>query len=163
MTDKTLEEKREEMTGFLLENIVGKDIKREGNDIIFTDSKGKQYFIKTLSKQADFPYDFETNPHNFDEDRRRLKTLYDSVVSFIEEKNNAGFIPGFVFLEADTDFSQLTNRTKRIVNRGDFLKQALRSDRNEKAFYNKKELDPLEVVVRQFYKNNSENSGQKIF
>jgi hypothetical protein len=157
---QTLDEKREQMIGFLLENIIcravlGKrQIKKDGIDVVFTDKEGQEYSIRTLSRQLEFPYSFENDPKRFDEDRRRLKAILDHVASFTREKNRQGYVPGFVFLAADTDFSQLKERTTRIVNSGHFLKQVLPSDVDAKPSLDTRMLDPLELAVEQFYRNN---------
>jgi hypothetical protein len=158
---KTLKEKREQMIGFLLENIVAKDIERQGNDIVVSAFNGNQYFIKTVSKQKDFPCDFEEDPKKFDKDRERLRALFDEVGSFIEEKNTQGLIPGFVFLRAETDYAAMQEKGKVLVNYGHFLKQELASDLNVKPDWDTKRLDPLELVVQQFYKRNSASQKQR--
>ena len=148
------------MIKFLLENTVSRSIRRENKDIILTDNKGRNYFIKTLSKQEDFPYDFKKNLNNFDNDRARLNAIMQELRFFIYRKYQEGFIPGFVLLRADTDYDQLKKRTKPIVNEGHFLKQALY--RNIKPDYDNKIMDPLEIVLQQFYRHNGRNAHKRI-
>lgn len=155
---KTLEEKREEMIGFLLENIVAKSIERKNNDIIFTDGKGIKYFIKTISRQSDFQYDFVEDPKSFDNDRLRLKRINGKVALFLELKS--GYVPGFVFLQADTDYSQLDERTQNIVNNGSFLKQKLPTKSEPKPHFDRRVLDPLEIVIQQFYRTSDSRRGK---
>ena len=157
MSNKTFAERREDMVNFLLENIVGRDIKREGKDIAYGGFDGQDYYIRTISRPADFPFDFVKDPSNFDEDRRKLNVIRDEVISFIVEKNDQGIIPGFVFLAADVDYKQMKDRTKRVINRGHFLKQVLRSDEHPKPYFSETQLQPLELVLQQFYRLNSKN------
>ncbi|TKJ16946.1 hypothetical protein CEE44_00210 [Candidatus Woesearchaeota archaeon B3_Woes] len=157
MPHRTLHDKREEMIQFLLENIVGREIERIGNDIEFKGSADRKFFIKTLSKQAEFPYRFDDDPKHFDNDRRRLQAISNSISFFVQGKNTLGYIPGFVLLQADTDFSQLKDRTQPLVNEGYFLKQKIDSE----AHYDERILDPIEVALYQFYHHNTRNSGKK--
>jgi len=154
----TLEEKREQMISFLLENIVAKTIERQDDDIIFTDKKGIRYFIKTLSRQSDFQYDFQEDPKGFDKDRFMLRAIRDGIASFIESKGY--HVPGFIFLKADTDYSQLKERTESPVNRGHFLKQKLPDKDSPKPYFDERKLDPLEIVIQQFYKNACSKIGK---
>lgn len=166
MPKRTLNEKREQMTRFLFENIHTKVTRGKriievvGNDIAFTDRDGVEYFIKTLSKQSDFPYNFETNPRFFDNDGRKLDNLCEVVSSFIQEKNKEGFIPGFVFLRAETNYPK--NGDGKITNHGYFLKQELRSNTNPSPTFDNKRIDHLEVIIRLFYKYNDCNINEKL-
>jgi len=161
MSVLSLDEKRESMIEFLAGNIKGKNINREGNDVSYEAKNGTRFFIKTLSRQMEFPFDFVEEPNNFDEDRRRLRTLCSAVAEFIRGKNQQGYVPGFVFLAADTDYSQLRNRTTSIVNHGHFTKQELPSHDSPKPHTDQKYLDPLELVVQQFYRFNNLNGNKK--
>ena len=158
MSHKTLDEKREEMIGFLLENIVAREIERQNNDIVFSDGVGRQFFIRTLSRQEDFPYNFEKDPTQFDNNRRILQAIYNEISFYIQRKNTEDYIPGFVLLQADTDFSQLKDRTEQLVNRGHFLKQKLGPG---KQYFDTRELDPIELALQQYYRHNSRNSGKR--
>ncbi len=94
MPGTTLDQRREQMIRFLLENIVAREIKRVDNDVVFTDKRKfpdkreKRYYIKTLSKPDDLPYDFEIDSARFDNDGRRLHTICKAVASFIQEQNS---------------------------------------------------------------------------
>jgi hypothetical protein len=164
---KTLEEKREQMLGFLLENIVCKtkakkrQIERRGREIVFTDNRGVEYSVTTISRASDFPYDFDKNPARFDEGRRELVTITDQFGDFIDDKNRQGLVPGFVFLQSDTDFNQLKERTTRIINRGSFLKQVTPSQLGLTGTYDCRFLTPLELSLENFYRNNSVCKDQK--
>ena len=99
--EKTLEEKREQMISFLLENIVVREINGKRMiedrsdkedmtyDIIFTAKNKEEYLIKTLSRQAEFPTGFVNNHVNFDEDRRALLTRLNELTDFIEDTKPA--------------------------------------------------------------------------
>ena len=158
MPHKELDEKREEMVNFLLENIVAREIERQDNNIVFNDKAGRQFFIRTLSRQEDFSYEFEEDPRQFDNNRRELQAIYNQISFFIQEKNKEGLIPGFVLLQAETDFSQLTNRTEQLVNRGHFLKQKISPGKPD---YDEKVLDPIELALQQYYRHNSRNSSKR--
>ena len=183
MPRRPLKEKREEMIDFLLENTACKIlngrrmIKRVGNDVVFTDKNGVEYYVKTLSRQADFPYEFTRKPGDRDEDRRRLLTAHRAVADFIDKRNETGLIPGFVLLRAETDYDEVGARVRfrragisnyrqldqvdYFANFGHFLKQKLPC-RDELVPHNHtKVLDPLEFVLKEFYRNNNVNEERE--
>jgi hypothetical protein len=163
MEQRTLEEKREQMLEFLVNNIIANDVHREGNDVVFTGKGAKKFLIKTLSRQSDFKYDFEEDASKFDEDRRRLLVIKDGLVKLITDINQQGYVPGFVLLRAEADYSQITGeRTTRLVNHGHFLKQLLPSEDNPKPRYNLKVLDPIELVMWHLYGSTISNDGKRI-
>ena len=155
---KTLHDKREQMVNFLLENIVAREIERQNNDIVFSDSVGRNFFIRTLSRQLDFSYDSREDPRQFDNDRRILQAIYDEISFYIQRKNTEEYIPGFVLLQAETDFSQLKDRTEQLVNRGHFLKQKISPGKPD---FDTRELDPIELALQQYYRHNSRNSSKR--
>jgi len=161
MTVRKLKEKREQMIEFLLGNIIARSAERRGNDIVSRGYDGKDYLIKIFSRQADFKYDFKENPKTFDDDRRRLHAMKRGLASLVQDINSKGFIPGFVFLRAETDYPDPKEGGK-AVNHGYFLKQ--RGPRRGEKAPNKdvKRLDQLELVVQQFYRHNSANVDRRI-
>lgn len=162
MPHRTLDDKREQMINFLLENIVAKNVRRHGSDITFTDGRNRDYSISALSRQADFPFDFEEDPRIFDNDRKRLDTICEEIASVIQEKNDEGLIPGFVLLQADTDYSQLIEeRTEFLVNHGHFLKQELPSHARPHTRWDIRTLDSFELALLQFYRHTEESLGKR--
>jgi len=157
---RSMEEKRNMMHDFLLENIVAGNKTIEGNELHATGKKGNKYSINMLTRQSDFPVEFIPDPANFDNDREMLKQVFLQIVNYISEKNSRGIVPGFIFLRAETDYWQLTERVNRIANHGHFLKQKLSDNRNPKPHYDVKTLDPLELSVLQIYKK-VVSSGKK--
>jgi hypothetical protein len=187
-----LQDKTEQMVSFLLDNIVGEDITRQDNDISFvvpSRKKGIQpirYLIKTLSRQSDFPFEFEEDKTGIDEDRRRLKTIKDTALKQVKDLNAQGITPGFVFLRAETDYSQVRARSelkrlginlhelqqsvvrehlreyyKCFANYGHFLKQRLPSRENLLPHNDLKKIDPIELIFSHLYRFNDVNSQRQ--
>jgi hypothetical protein len=186
---QTIAEKKEQMIKFLLESIVGENITRDQEDILFTVPSRRKcvssvnYLIKLITKQSDFPYEFTKSSGKRDEDRRRLKKIKTSLLDLTRDMNRAGFIPGFVLLRAETDYSQVRARTelkrlginlnelrqnivkdhlkeyyKCFANYGHFLKQKLPSSVDILPHNDLKVIDPLELMLSFLYRFNSVNS-----
>ena len=163
MNHPTLEQKREQMINFLLENIVCREIERWGNDVVFEDHKRQKYLIKALSKPSDIPYDFEKDPKCIDNDADEVKAIEDAIKSHIVQ-TSPEFVTGFVLLEADKDYDQLNPRTKNNVNSIGFLQQDFPSPSESRHYYNRgnTKLKNIELALLRLYKNNNLNQNKRI-
>ncbi|RMF06807.1 hypothetical protein D6764_01405 [Candidatus Woesearchaeota archaeon] len=179
MAASKLAQDREAMIEFMREHTAGDnlDVLVEKLDsgmkrhiLQFRDENGVLYNILLLSRQGEFAPEFDYRRENFDEDRRKMLAVWNMVSDFIAQKNEEGKVPGFVFLRSDTRYEDLRNgiktpleeREKRIINEGGhFLKQALPNEWNPNPYFDERELDPLEVVVKQFNYKNEGLPGRK--
>lgn len=163
----SLEDKREMMFKFLLENIVVKTsnkkrlIEKKGSEIYFTSYKGEERVIKCFSKPEEVGFTFTSSRHKFDEDRRMLNEIHKYFLELINNYNKKGVIPGFIFLRAETDYTQFSDRTNHLVNYGNFIKQFLPNEYLRKPLFDVKNLHPLFLAFGKAYMNSDKLKDKK--
>lgn len=163
MSKSQLQIRREQMTQFLLESIIGEHFTQDGNSILFSElgkRRGEEeklkYWIETISKPAEFPYEFQKDPKQFDNERRRLNALRLAIAQFILEKNQEGYVPGFVLLRAD-----ILPDIRLMVRQNGFLKQKRPSKKGPEPRRGEVNIDPLEYVLSEYHRFNSLNDGYR--
>ena len=136
---------------FLLENMLTKPTQEE-NKLLF--KKNNQTFeINTISRENEFKkllgYRVFDNSYELDNDRDNLIEMFKSLVSYTITQNNNGKIPGFIFTQAPTDFSQvpLKKRKETIVNQIGFNKQLLQTKYSSQPINDTRILTQTEVVA----------------
>ncbi len=139
--------RREEMYDYLEDNLNAtfrlKNAFYLENHAIFALSKQKEVF-KLLNFKEE-----TKNPFEIDLDKKNLNELYAKLVKYVILHNESGLIPGFILLQAKTDFVQAKKNKRKdtIVNQLGFNKQILESEKSSKTFFDKRKLTPVEFTL----------------
>lgn len=155
MTKKSaLAKRREEMFDFLESNIVAKNINPEKNILHFVDHKNQAYQIITISSEKELKNLIEFKHQNdsttLDNDREELKGMLEKIINYITKVNEeTDEIPGFVFLQSETDFKQsnIDERVDKLVNKIGFNKQQIGNNYFKRPFYDIRKFNQAELVL----------------